>query len=276
MDNEHPYQFLSLAVRETHSEIIRHVENPSVFDTVTIPDKPTGSSPTMRIDLMADTTLCQGISHRMGDVHYVSEERPWKRENLEGYQRVVVADPLDGTQLLAMGLTHWAVSAALLNMREHIVEACATVDAHGVLFASELKSQYHTCTAPTLVQLRSQKQLRGARLALDGRKPEKILRTQALLGQHFSDPAWILGLGGAPAILRVISGHLDATFGRCRGYDFAPAAITAKACGASMTDWNGNPIDAFEVLADPSQKCSWIVACSTQLAADLQEILHDK
>ncbi len=280
MTDEELYEHLSAAARATWQEIRSQAgDSEAAFEPVTVDGKRPASSPTFAIDLMADRLLGGTVTEAISEARYVSEERPWKAEDLTDANHVVVADPLDGTQLLFMGSDHWTVSAGLVHVRERRLIAAATIDSRGqnwgcLVNDGRFKPRDQTLHRP---RLSGTIRLTGSKIAFDGRKPAKMRLVQAMLGDAFDLPEWVLGYGGSPAILKVISGHLDAVFGRCRGYDFAPSAMAAQAAGATVIGWDGHPIRYFDSLVDPENKHTWIVAATPELAAKLQQILfpHD-
>ncbi|MBI4098484.1 MAG: hypothetical protein HY437_00430 [Candidatus Magasanikbacteria bacterium] len=270
---------LALAVRQTQFFITDRRKAPDAFTILSMPaHKEAGTSSTLQIDLDAEAflhgklkTLCDPELLCVGEEERVADATMWAAN------RVAITDALDGSSFCRMGVNHWAVVAAIVDMRLRDVVAAAIADGAGRLLAAhrDLPGAYIAGTDVFQPCFSTQTTVRGCALAFNGSTPRRFLYLSGRLGERFHEVDDLLALGGHPAIVRVLHGEIDACFSESYGYDFAQAAFIAEKAGAYVCDWQGKPLDYFDALCRRrSKRHSWIVAANEALGNDLSSALR--
>lgn len=266
---------LALAVRQTQFFIVDRRRASDAWNITPMPaHKEAGVTPTFQLDLEAEAFLHRTLRATLSDPELlcIGEEQPVTDDAMFAADHVAVTDALDGSVFCRMGVNHWAVVAAMVDMRERGIIAAAIADGAGRLLAAhrDLPGAYVAGTDVFNPSLTTQETVRGCMLAFNGVTPRRLLYLSQQLGERLHDVGNILALGGHPAIVRVLHGEIDACFSNSRGYDFAQTAFIAEKAGAYVRDWQGKPLDYFDALCGRRhERHSWIVAANETLGADL-------
>ncbi|MEK7481427.1 MAG: hypothetical protein AAB633_01635 [Patescibacteria group bacterium] len=265
------------AVRRTLSRIDQSVGAADAFQEVAIPEK---SASAYRIDVWAEETLHSAFQTRGKKRVCVGEESPLSRAELEACDEFVASDALDGSTWLKMGLWgNWAVVVAVVenkpipSIRTAAVGMFDAMSVPRVLCANREIDGAFEGAVHYMPRLSSATEIAGARIACSANKPSRIRLYLEKFGAQFDTLGLFLNISGAPAVMRVLTGHVDAVFSQSRGYDFAPAAFVAEQAGAYVRSWDGKPLQYREALLDPSVLHTWMVAATPELGRELASIL---
>ena len=199
-------------------------------------------------DIRCERRLHRGLAQLLPEAGFLGEES--SPSDIER-DLVWVVDPIDGTSNYARGLTHYAVSVALLWRRRPVlgVAHCMPEDARYVA-------------------------VRGSGLRRDGRRmspPRTRFDDGAMIGcQWFrgqADMSFLAALQGQGARIRTLGSTVvqlcDAAAGRLdanvqqqgRVWDFAAAGLIAEEAGLKFTDWTGRrvfPLPSLTVEHTPT------------------------
>ena len=281
MDDTPAYlRSLALAVRQTQFFIMDRRRAPDAFTVLPAPaHKEVGASSTFQIDLDAEAFLHRGLQTILSDPELlcIGEEQSVSDSAMYAANRVAVTDALDGSSFCHMGVNHWPVVAAIVDMRSRGIIAAAIADGAGRLLEAhrDLPGVYIAGTNVFQPCFSGQKTMRGCTLAFNGSTPKRFAYLSGRLGERFHEVGDLLALGGHPAIVRVLHGEIDACFSESYGYDFAQAAFIAEKAGAYVRDWHGKPLDYFDALCGRRHvRHPWIVAANEAIGNDLGSALH--
>lgn len=207
---------------------------------------------------------------------------------------VIIMDMVDGTDLLARGLSNWCSAMIYYYPPEHrILASFVGIPDEAVYFAredSENAYKYLFRKENNILQIKGPSDVKSldiASIAFYGQKLKRLLSVvnkQKFLSwlKKSSSEARIYNLAGNPMMMRVIDGHTrtDALF-ELEGqapHDVVPGAYIAQKAGAIFSDLQGNPIDFNKALirpADPSSRISYILASTKELSEELQDLFNN-
>jgi myo-inositol-1(or 4)-monophosphatase len=189
-----------------------------------------------RADLEAEMLLIEELDRLLPGVPVLSEERGLG--NGEGDQLLVV-DPLDGTHNYHKGLTHFAVSIALLD-KGNPVAAAAAVGAAVEIYSAE---RHHGAF------------LNGERLVTrpGPLNPLSLIALPSAIRDEAIPAYWgwlytkgykVRNYGSAVSHLcQVASGRFDlALLQKAKVWDFAGAGLIVLEAGGHLGDFSGDPI----------------------------------
>jgi myo-inositol-1(or 4)-monophosphatase len=192
-----------------------------------------GNSPVSEADKEIDGFLRTSIARQRPKYGWLSEETPDSEERLSA-QRVVIADPIDGTRGFIAGDSRWCISIALVDNARPLC-GVLHVPALGQTFAAGIG------TGLILENLEAKPDEVRARPNVTGsKKLIERLRDDPL--QAFDVADFIPSLAYRLAL--VASGHLDGAFARpgASEWDVAAADIILREAGAVFTDHQSNEI----------------------------------
>jgi fructose-1,6-bisphosphatase/inositol monophosphatase family enzyme len=252
------------------------------------------------VDLIAERNTARRLRRAFGGksrIHVLGEESLRNPAlNLAGENRLVaLLDMVDGTDLLARGLSNWC-SAMIFYQRGRILAAFIGVPQEGVYFATH-KTRRAFKKPPGragIMPVRGpnhRARLNGASLCYYGQKLKNFLAVteheglrRALEALRSAKPGpRIYNLAGNPMMMRLIDGNvrMDAVFdieGQLP-HDVIPGAYIAQRAGATLRDLNGKDIDLARSLLKPAHNDSelkYVLAASKTLCSELVRIMRTK
>lgn len=257
-----------------------------------------GKKPMLTIDLMVERNTANRLRAAFGGpekVHVLGEEslRNPGIDLSRDKRLIVLLDMVDGTDLLARGLSNWC-SAMVFFKNKKILASFVGIPTEGIFFATDHRdgafvkppgnAPFRPVSGP---QTRST--LKNASMCFYGQKPKNFLAVAehpAIINSMKkirSSPRAghrIYNLAGNPMMMRMIDGQrkIDAVFdieGQLP-HDVVPGAYIAQKAGAVMRDIQGKTIELARSLLRPAHKASelkYVIAGSKNLTKELLGIL---
>lgn len=252
----------------------------------------------LRIDLTVEDNTAHTLRHVFGKhgVHALGEESLRSSSiDLSGDNRLIVLlDMIDGTDLLARGLSNWC-SAMVFFKNGTILAAFIGILNEGIYYATSDREGAYV-KRENAIERRVCGPNRSAKMAeasicFYGQKPTNFLavaehdalrETLRRMARKESGPR-IYNLAGNPMMMRLIDGQrrIDAIFdieGQMP-HDVVPGAWIAQKAGAVLCDISGKRISLGASLLRPAHEDSelrYVLAASKTLAKNLQKVLNTK
>lgn len=257
----------------------------------------------LEIDNTAEAAFAKDLRKKWPSLQVLGEESLVHFEGWQGGRICVLADMIDGTDFVEMGLDLWCSAVVLYDLTRHEILGSIVGLPSGQIFytSSKYKSAWIRGRDDADVEVfgcSKVKKLENARIAFYGQKPKNLL---AVLESSLVDcvaryektegPSFRLyNFAGNPMMVklvnrpkldgaRVFTGDIDAVF-EVAGqqlHDVVPGAYIALKAGAHMCDLQGRPItvqDLGQRLANPKDRISYVLAATEELALELTEALQ--
>jgi fructose-1,6-bisphosphatase/inositol monophosphatase family enzyme len=257
-----------------------------------------GCKPIRAIDLTAEWDAVRSLRRRLGRRDFVVFGEEGLRNNERNLSRekrpVILLDAVDGTDLLARGLSNWCSAMAIFDpLESRMIATFVGRPGETVFYAIGSKTggclfngssfREFSLAGPSDITSISE-----GSLAFYGQKVANFLAVSGLAGftgylrklhrlsANVGRPldTRIYNLAGNPAFVKLVDGlcRIDAVF-EVQGqalHDMIPGAYIAQQSGCFVCDLNGESLDLTALLArSPESRVRYVAASTQALALDL-------
>lgn len=193
-----------------------------------------GNSPVSQADMEIDDYLRTTLTRERADYGWLSEETEDNKERL-GCERVLIADPIDGTRGFIDGSNEWCISIAIVKNGRPVEAILHCPALERTLLASKGNGL-------ELFGAFSEQELTTGKPCVTGSK--KLIETiRALPDEPFEVTDFIPSLAYRLALVAI--GKLDGAFARggASEWDIAAADLILEESGCKLTDTDQNVIE---------------------------------
>lgn len=192
-----------------------------------------GNSPVSQADEEIDTFLRQSFRDARPDYGWLSEETEDNADRLSR-ERLVIADPIDGTRGFIDGRDEWCISVAIVENSRPVV-AALHCPALGETFITDISE-----TVTTIGTESTNKSADAKHRVTGSKKLIEVINAQT--NSPFEATPFIPSL--AYRLAMVSCGRLDGAFARpgASEWDVAAADLLLEKAGCVLSDPSGNPI----------------------------------